>query len=154
MVVTGGALAPSHTDLLLSFCFFCSSPEAIRPSVSPRLSEPLMPLPFGSDDGGGRGLGLGNQLDGFVDGSDGVQGVGVGGGPEQDQGVGGVLLAQGPGPVVGGPQEPCGRGRLEAQGGRVLRLEEGEELGGQLEELVARSGGRVVEGDALVGVLD
>lgn len=164
MIAIASAPVQSHG------AFLCLSPPLLFPCIylclphtrggparqarSPRPPEPLVPLPLGRDDGRGSGLGLGHQLDGLVGGGDGVEGLACGAaGAEQDQGVGGVLLAQGPGPAVGGPEEPRGRGGLEAQGGRAGGLEEGEELRGQLEELVARADGRVVEGDAL-GVLD
>lgn len=139
-----------------------------KPS-SPRPPEPLVPLPPGGHDGRGGGLGLGNELDRLVDGGEGVEDLllllpgalalaDAGTGTEQDQGVGSVLLAKGPDPAIGGPEEGGGRGGLEAQGGGRLgvavgRLEEGEELWRQLEELVACGGGAVVEGDAPVGLL-
>lgn len=118
---------------------------------SPGLAKLLMPFPLGGHHGGGGGLGLRDELDCLVEGGYGAQGgliVGGGGGLQQDEGVGGVLLAEGPGLVVGGPEQACGGRGLEAQGGRAVGLEEGEQLRGQLEQLVGGAGGGVVEGDA------
>lgn len=105
--------------------------------VSPRLPEAFVPLAPRGDGRGDGVLGLGDQLDSLVDGGDGVEG-GVIGRPKEDEGVGGVLLAQRPGLVVGRvADEAGGRGGLQAEGGGRVGLEEGEELRGQLEELVA-----------------
>lgn len=95
-----------------------------------------MPLAPRGDGGGSGILGLWHQLDGLVDGSDGVEGLGSGG-VEEDEGVGSIFLAQRPGFVVGCAEEAGGRGGFKTERGGVVGLEEGEEVGGQFEELVA-----------------
>lgn len=109
-----------------------------------------MPFPLGGHDGCRGGCGLGDELDGVVEGCDGAHGGGGrgAGGLQQDEGVGRVLLAEGPGLVVGGPEQAGGGRGLEAQDGRAVGLEEGEQLRGQLEQPVGGGRRGVVEGDA------
>lgn len=112
-----------------------------------------MPFALRSHHGSGGGLGLGDELDRLVEGCDGAQGsrflAGAGArGLQQDEGVGCILLAEGPGLVVGRLEQARGERGFEAQRRRVVGLEEGEQLRGQLEQLVGRGRWRVVEGDA------
>lgn len=107
-----------------------------RCAGSPRLSKTFVPLAPRGDSGSSGILGLWHQLDSLVDGGDGVERLGVGG-VEEDEGVGSIFLAQRPGFVVGSAEEAGGRGGFETERGGVVGLEEGEKVGGQLEQLVA-----------------
>lgn len=121
--------------------------------VSSRLPKAFVPLALHGHGGSSRILGLGHQLDGLVHRSNRMQSVCFRR-LEQDEGVGGVFLAQRPRLLfVGGPEETGGRGGFETERGGFVGLEEGEELRGQLEELVAGPARGVVKWNADCGEL-